>query len=177
VSRGCVSWWWTLRVPRLQPAAMEFAGSANVRERKGRVALFPHSHHRSGAHITHQANIHTKIQRRKRGNEPAQRSRRCGEDRRLQRRRRRTARTAANSRTKRRSRAQLGEQNCRRSQEIAKEERTPGQSNPEPTLNPLASSTRTQHGDDTHALAQITAHRRTEKHSANIPPGGVHDND
>jgi hypothetical protein len=36
----------------------------------------------------------------------------------------------------------------------------------------LASSTRTQHRDDTHALAQITAHRRTEKRSANIPPGG-----
>jgi hypothetical protein len=95
VSRGCVSWWWTLRVARLQPAAMEFAGSANVRERKGRVALFPHSHHRSGAHITHQANIHTKIQRRKEG-------KRTSSDKQTRRRRPAATATPPKNRTHRR---------------------------------------------------------------------------
>lgn len=64
--------------------AMEFAGGANVRKRKGRVALFPHSHHRSRAHIT---NLPQKFREEKRKTNQLRESRRDGEDRRLHRRR------------------------------------------------------------------------------------------
>jgi hypothetical protein len=61
--------------------------------------------------------------------------------------------------------AHLVEENCGRSQETTKEERTRGESKPEPTLK-ASTDTTTIWSDDTQALTQITGHLVQKKITA-----------